>query len=83
MGASAESTNDPKAIESALKDLEGLLGDLDKFIGLMKKQIADIRKTPDQCAKPAYLLRGELLGIAKSGKDFTDIEKRLGKAIAK
>jgi hypothetical protein len=81
MGASADVTNDPKAIENAFGDLEGLLGDLDQFLGLMKRQIADIRKNPDQGRKQGDLSRGEPIGIAKSGKDFADIEKRLGKAI--
>lgn len=83
MAAKAEASNDTKGIQDAMKELSGLMSDLDKFLSLMKKQVAEINKNPDECKKVAEQLMGELVGIAKSGKDFDDIAKRLGKAVAK
>ena len=84
MGAKAgAASNDTKAIQSAMDDVGSLIKDLEATIADMKKQQSAINKNPDECAKPAQQLAGELSELSKVVKGADGISKALMKAVAK
>ena len=84
MAATVQDTgNDTKAIQSALKDLDGELKTLQKNVDEIKKAEAAIQKKPEECRKSFETLFGLIGGISDLGKEMEKIAKDLNKSIKK
>jgi chromosome segregation ATPase len=77
----ADDTNDTKAIQAGIKDLDGELKQLDKSLGEIKKAQAAILKKPDECRKAYEALYGAIGEAGAIAKDMEKAAKDLNKSI--